>query len=354
MPRQVEESPTTKTTLEVSVVIPAYNAAETLPRVLEALREAGDVAPIVIDAGSSDDTGAVARALGARVHRLPRRAGPAEARNQGVDLSDAEVVLFIDSDCVPHQDVVARVRSAFAADPDLVSLTGSYDADPPEQNFFSQYMNLRHHFTHQRARQEGASFWAGCGAVKRAAFLAVGGFDAARYPRPMIEDIELGHRIAAMGRTRLDPALQVTHLKHWTLRSVVETDIRHRAIPWAELILRSGSMPDDLNLERSQRVAAALAPVALSSPVLITLGALWAQPWIAAVAALCLGASLHLHRNLLAFFRNTRGASFAVRAWMFHQVHLTYSATTLAACAVYHFAPRTREESRSTDHRDPH
>jgi hypothetical protein len=48
------------------------------------------------------------------------------------------------------------------------------------------------------------------------------------------------------------------------------------------------------------------------------------------------------------------GASFAVRAWMFHQVHLTYSATTLAACAVYHFARRTREESRSTDHRDPH
>ena len=32
------------------------------------------------------------------------------------------------------------------------------------------------------------TFWGGCGAVRRSAFVAVGGFDEARYPRPQIED----------------------------------------------------------------------------------------------------------------------------------------------------------------------
>ena len=43
------------------------------------------------------------------------------------------------------------------------------------------------------------TFWTGLGAVRRDAFLAVGGFDGARYPHPSIEDIELGRRLFAAG-----------------------------------------------------------------------------------------------------------------------------------------------------------
>ena len=46
-----------------------------------------------------------------------------------------------------------------------------------------------------------------------------GGFDAERFPRPMIEDIELGLRLREHGETQLDPDFNVTHLKRWTLRS---------------------------------------------------------------------------------------------------------------------------------------
>ena len=74
----------------------------------------------------------------------------------------------------------------------------------------------------RRARRR--TFWAGLGAVRRDVFAAVGGFDAARYPHPSIEDIELGGRLAARGRILLDPAMQGTHLKEWTLRSMVTTD----------------------------------------------------------------------------------------------------------------------------------
>ncbi len=322
--------------LTVSVVMPAYNAAHLLPRTVPAALEAargGDV--LVVDPGSTDGGAAVARSLGARVHELGRRAGPAEARNAGVELVDTDVVLFVDSDCVAHPDVVDRVRRAFAGEPRLVSLTGSYDDDPPEHGYASLYMNLRHHHTHQHAQREGASFWAGCGAVRRSAFVECGGFDAETYPRPMIEDIELGLRLGELGLTRLDPDLHVTHLKRWTVRSVVTTDILCRAIPWSRLIVERQGLPDDLNTRRSQRIAAALAPLALLSVPGLAV-ALWLAPsWSPLPAALLL-ASLLVNLGLFRFFARRHGPVFAVWAWAMHQTHLFYSAVTFVLVALRH------------------
>ena len=321
----------------VSVVVPAYNAEAHLPEVVPAVQRGGpDESVIVVDAGSTDSTARVAEELGARVIRLPQREGPAKARNVGAREASAEVILFIDSDCVAHPDVVDRVRAAFAEDPDLVSLTGSYDAAPPEPGFFSQYMNLRHHFTHQVAQREPATFWAGCGAVRRDAFLRLGGFDAERFPRPQIEDIELGQRLGRLGKSRLDPDMNVTHLKRWTARSVVETDVLRRAVPWSRLILESGEVPNDLNLRSSQRIAAAIAPLALLAPLAAIAFALGGSATGALASLALIGFSVALNRSMLVFFAKQRGLPFAVAGWAFHQVHLFYSAATFAVCTFQH------------------
>ena len=321
----------------VAIIMPAYNAAHLLPRSLRAaLDAAGDQRVVVVDPGSTDDTADVARKMGAEVIRLPQRAGPALARNVGVKQVDADVVLFIDSDCVAHPDVVERVRRQFAEHPDMVSLTGSYDDTPPETNFFSQYMNLRHHFIHQQANTEDASFWAGCGAVLRTIYEKIDGFDSDRFPMPMIEDIELGMRLKKHGRMRLDPRLHVKHLKRWTFRSVVETDIKCRAKPWSELIVEAGEMPNDLNLRWTQRVSAAMAPLVLGglaiSPFLAVTGQWVALPVVLTPAMV----SALIQRDMIAFFSRARGVPFGVGAWMFHQVHLVYSAATYAYVLARH------------------
>jgi hypothetical protein len=132
----------------------------------------------------------------------------------------------------------------------------------------------------------------------------------------------------------LDPTLQVTHLNRWTLSKVIRTDIFRRAVPWGRIILATGKLPNDLNLSMRQRFAAALAPLALlglaSAPVAALLGA----------NALAVGlltpvvASLALHLPLLRFFHRAAGLRFALGGWLFHQVHLTYSAATMAALCV--------------------
>ena len=319
----------------LALVMPAWNAAHLLPQSLGRIMEVAafeDV--VVVNPGSTDDTAGVARELGAKVIDLGHRAGPAEARNRGVEATTADVVLFVDSDCIMAEDVPGIVRAAFC-DPHLVTLTGSYDDTPPENNLASLYMNLRHHYTHQNARREGATFWAGCGAVRRDIFLKVGGFDAVRFPRPMIEDIELGLRMAEYGATRLDPDLHATHLKRWSLCGVIHTDIFCRAIPWTRLILERGEAPDDLNLRTSQRVGALLAPLALMSLVALPF---WKclPPWCQAAAPLILLGSILVNFGLLRFFWRSRGMFFACDGWFLHQLHLFYSAVVFVLIQIDH------------------
>jgi GT2 family glycosyltransferase len=316
---------------EVTLVIPAYNAAAFLPRVIPAaLAAAKGRRVLVVDPGSTDETAALARRLGAEVLSLGHRAGPALARNRGVETVTTEVVLFVDADCVPHPDDVEQVERAFAADDTLVSLTGSYDDAPPARNFASLYMNLRHHFVHQRARREDATFWTGLGAVRTRVFREVGGFDARQFPVPMVEDIELGLRLRPHGRMRLDPTLQVTHLNRWTLPKVIRTDIFRRAVPWGRLILATGKLPNDLNLSTKQRVAAALAPLALLGLAGAPIAALLGAEILVGALVLPVVASFALHAPLVRFFHRAAGLRFALGGWLFHQVHLTYSAATMA------------------------
>ncbi len=329
-------SEATTAPLRLAIVMPAFEAAHLLPRSLGTAVTAGADEVIVVDPGSSDATAQAAEELGARVLRLGRRAGPAEARNAGVELTDAEIVLFVDSDCVLHADVVERVRRAFTQEPGLVSLTGSYDDTPPEKNFASLYMNLRHHFVHQGASRENASFWAVLGAVRRSAFLEAGGFDAELFPRPMIEDIELAGRLKKLGATHLDPSLHATHLKRWTLGSVITTDIFSRAIPWSKLILRSGHMPDDLNTARRQRIAALLAPLTLLAlPASLGLAA-WDHPRLGFLFLLVPLVSVFLQVDLISFFARRLDPPRAFGAWLFHQVHLSYSGIVFALCSLRH------------------
>jgi glycosyltransferase involved in cell wall biosynthesis len=241
------------------VIIPAYNAASYLRSSLARLAES--TAPhecIVVDDGSKDDTVAIAREFGAKVLATGKRGGPARARNLGARAAQGELLFFIDADVCVYPDTLQRILAAFAEDAELDALIGSYDDSPHCTDFLSQYRNLMHCYVHQTAKKQACTFWSGCGAIRKSVFLEHSGFDES-YDRPAIEDIELGYRLKRDKRKLLlDPELRVKHLKAWSFVSLVKTDILDRGIPWTELILRDKSLPNDLNLQLSQRVSVAL------------------------------------------------------------------------------------------------
>lgn len=88
-----------------SLIVPAFEEAERLPRTLEVLRRASDlldreVEILVVDDGSSDATAAVARACeGVRVIRLPENRGKGVAVSAGVRAASHELIAFTDADC---------------------------------------------------------------------------------------------------------------------------------------------------------------------------------------------------------------------------------------------------------------
>jgi cellulose synthase/poly-beta-1,6-N-acetylglucosamine synthase-like glycosyltransferase len=214
---------------------------------------------IVVDDASTDETADVALELGARLLRLEQRGGPAGARNRGAEIARGEYLFFLDADVCAHRETVQQVADTFARDPGLDAVFGSYDARPTARNVVSQYRNLFHHFVHQHSGEEATTFWSGCGAIRRSVFEKMGGFSSG-YGRPSIEDIELGRRLHQAGhRIMLNKSIQVTHMKRWTLWSMAKTDVLDRGIPWTELVLREGAMPNDLNLKYSQRLSVVLA-----------------------------------------------------------------------------------------------
>lgn len=244
----------------LSVIIPVYNGSDTLERCLTSL-SLSDMPPlecIVVDDGSTDTSVEIAKRHGATILSTAGRRGPAVARNIGAKAASGEIVLFIDADVCVYPDTLPKIADEFRSDPDLDAVMGSYDRFPAAPNFMSQYRNLLHSFVHHHSNREAVTFWAGCGAIRRKVFLEFGGFDE-KYGAPAIEDIELGYRMANEHRRLvLNAEIQVQHLKRWSLRSMMKTDFFARALPWAELAIRSRRLPNDLNLRISQRISVAL------------------------------------------------------------------------------------------------
>lgn len=322
--------------LSISVIIPVHDGGATLRHCLASATAC--VPPpaeiIVVDDASRDASSALATDTGARVLRLAVQAGPAHARNRGAQVARGDLLFFVDADVALRPDATAQVLDAFAREPHLAAVFGSYDDAPAAENFFSQYKNLLHHWVHQTGREEASTFWAGCGAVRREVFVESGGFDQS-YTRPSIEDIELGTRLRRAGYAiRLRKSLQGTHLKRWTAASLLTADIRDRALPWAALLLRDG-LVNDLNLRWSNRLSAVAVLAWLGT---LLAGCRWPALWL--LTAGLTVALLWLDAPLYAFFRRRRGVAFAAGGILCHWLYYLYSSAAFALVCIRHLCNR--------------
>jgi hypothetical protein len=292
----------------LTIVIPATDRPPTLARCLAALRR-------------SDEPHAV------EVVTAPPGAGPAAARNAGAARGGGEILVFVDADVEVHPDALRRLRAALDRDPGLDAVFGAYDDRPAAPATVSRFRNLLHHHVHVSSPGPAATFWAGLGAVRREAFEAVGGFDARRFPRPSIEDIELGVRLCAAGRrVALEPAARGTHLKRWTLRSMVRTDLAARGAPWVALQLERGTAAGSLNLAWRHRAAAAAAVLAIGA-------AAARRPRVAGLALLAMAAP---NARFYLLLRRCGGLRLALAGVPLHLVHhLTAVASVPAGLALW-------------------
>jgi Glycosyl transferase family 2 len=297
----------------LTAIIPATDAPLTLERCLQAVRVALEPPEDI------------------RVIDDPAVQGPACARNLGAEEASGETLVFVDADVEVHSDAFVRIRRAFDEDPDLVAVFGSYDDDPERHGLVSDFRNLLHHHVHQTGAGPASTFWAGLGAIRSDWFLETGGFDDARFPHPSVEDIELGMRIAARGgRIELDPALQGKHLKRWTLRDMVRTDLFRRGIPWVRLVLADGATPSALNLAWRHRVSA-VASLALVTALAAGRPKLAGPPLVVLLA---------FNGSFYGLVYRQRGLVAAVSAVPLHVLHHLTSVTAVPLALAAHLLDR--------------
>ena len=116
-----------RTRTGVTVIVPAYNEAESISDTVRSLQE--QTAPpariIVVDDCSSDSTGDIARDLGVEVMTPPFNTGSkAGAQNFALRTVDTEFVMAVDGDTVLAPDAIELVSGAVVGDPDVAAACG--------------------------------------------------------------------------------------------------------------------------------------------------------------------------------------------------------------------------------------
>ena len=221
--------------MRLSVVVPAWNEAERLPRLLDAL-EGCRPAPhevIVVDGGSGDGT----RELAAdRVIVIDAPRGRASQLNAGAWHASGDALWFVHADSVPGPAAVAEIGRAL----DGGAPGGCFRiAFPPEERavhplvpWIERGINLRTRATRRGTGDQGIF-------VRREVFVAAGGFPA----WPLFEDVALAAAIRRAGRSAVCRGPLLTSARRWLRHGVART----MGVMWTlRLGYAAGVAPDRL------------------------------------------------------------------------------------------------------------
>lgn len=191
----------------ISIVVPAYNEAEDLQNLVDSVRREMtiDTEIVVVDNGSSDDTGNLAKRLGCRVVQTPHRMFPSAARNLGAKSCQSPIIVFLDADVVVTNVWALEVKR-LAEDPSFME--GSTVMG--ESCHISTRPSWIERFWFEPLRKNGRSFVNGANMIiSRKTFERSGGFNAQLETG---EDVEFCERAMRLGiAVELNPDLVVHH-----------------------------------------------------------------------------------------------------------------------------------------------
>ena len=242
--------------VDISVVIPAHNAEDTVARSVTSARSQVPCPTqvVVVDDGSTDGTAQVAREAGARVLCHPVSRGAAAARHTGVLATRTALVSFLDADDEQAPGYLAAVGAAHLAQPSASLVVGQsveHHEDGPARHPFP-FTDL------ELAQPVMALAWdnripTSAVTVPRPCYMRSGGFDP-DFPGSAAEDYDLWLRLALLGPFARAPEA-VVH------RSIRRTSTSRR--PEAtQLMLRNGLLCVARNREAAQRAYPPFARVA--------------------------------------------------------------------------------------------
>lgn len=302
----------------VSVIVPNHNYAESLDLCLRAILDQSypDIEVIVVDDCSTDDSVAVAQAVGVRVISTERNGGCGYARNIGAAHAGGEILCFVDSDLAMAKDAVAQAVAILAAEPEVGCVCGIEDPEPLlHDTAVARYRGMQYHYWSISSEGDVTFLFPAMCAIRRSVFDEIGAFNPALRHT---EEVDYGYRLSRRYRLRLTSAMRGRHDHDHRLWGLLRK-LFHRGRLRIPLYARARRFAT--GFETASRAWGSLA-------ALISLPA-WALPaffgWAAlGVPLLLFAASLHADRGMYGFVWRRRGIRFLL---FFAAVHYLVNAT---------------------------
>lgn len=206
--------------LTVSVVIPAYNQASLLARLLDslaAMKDAPAFEIIIVDDASPDDTGAIVAAWTAahpevpcRYFRQDHNQGPGAARNRGVDEAHGEFVAFTDTDCVVGEGWLSALIAGYTSD--AIAGVGGPVAPYNAESLFALYNTVNSSLQPIVSEHFPIPYLVTCNCVYRRDVLREAGGFPSDIPTPGGEDVAASIALYKRGwRFAFAPDARVRH-----------------------------------------------------------------------------------------------------------------------------------------------
>jgi len=182
----------------ISVIIPAKDAEKTIENCLRGVLAQQnlevEIEVILVDDGSTDNTGKIAESLGIKVIRQ-RNAGRAAARNTGAYTAQGEILAFTDADCTPSPEWLYHLTKPFK-DPEIVGVKGTYCTN--QNGWVPRFVQQEYSFKYIRMdRQDRIDFIdTYSAAYRKDVFIENQGFEHALLS---VEDQEFSFRLSRKG-----------------------------------------------------------------------------------------------------------------------------------------------------------
>ncbi len=221
--------------MNLSVVVPAYNAEKTLPVLMDSLlnQNCRDFEVIVVDDGSRDDTVSVTEKYNCQIIQLKENHGPAYCRNLGAQRAQGEILVFTDSDCSVTPGWLETIEKHFyhketeAIMGRLVLLPSTYMGDSISALGFPAGGAIGFDKIWKVDKDGFTDSLSSCNcAVRKDLFWKAGGFDET-FPFPGGEDSLLAYEIRRLGyRIKYCPDVVAYHKARDSLRQFLAWQFR--------------------------------------------------------------------------------------------------------------------------------
>lgn len=302
--------------MPVSIVVPYFNASQTITTCTDAIKEQmdpDDELIIVNDGSAKKHLGVLKRLTGyKKVHHL-ENLGAAKARNSGLQKAVNEQVVFVDADVLLKEGCLDRIRGVLKDEADACFIIPSQER---QEGFFSDYKNLyMASVLLTNDADESNYIYGSCCAVGKH-FLKTPWPEELR----LIEDNVWGHKLWKLGaKIKKIKDKNFIHLKEYTALSLIKNDYlvscQFARFMWQhkrwETLYRSSKFG---HTSKGQKAAVILAFFALPTSFLL--------PEIGLMFALCW---MGLNIRMFKFFYKRRGLFFTLFSIFWTYIsHLVY------------------------------